>query len=299
MPVVHHNSCPACKNSRLKFVQTIRDFSVSQEDFAVWECADCTLRFTQDIPDQASIARYYQSANYVSHNDTRKGIVNLLYHWVRRFTLGAKRRLLVRVTKRKSGNLLDIGAGTGAFLYEMRKAGWQVTGLEPDPGARSIAKEKHQLILLEADALYKLETGKYDAVTLWHVLEHVHPLQEYLQVISQLLKQDGRLIVAVPNYTAGDADVYQQFWAAYDVPRHLYHFSPQAMKQLMQAHGLMVEETVPMWFDSFYVSMLSENYKKGKPHHLSAFWQGLKSNWNASHQHEKASSLIYIIRKIN
>jgi SAM-dependent methyltransferase len=297
MSAVHHHNCPVCKQNRLEKVLIISDHSVSKEAFAVWECADCSLRFTQDVPDQASIGRYYASDAYISHTDTRKGLISVLYHWVRSFTLVSKLRLVIRVTRRKTGNLLDIGAGTGAFLHTMKKAGWLVTGLEPDAGARKIAKAKHQLVLLESDALFKLDSAKYDAITLWHVLEHVHSLDEYLDTISKLLKQEGKLIVAVPNYSSGDAAHYQTYWAAYDVPRHLYHFSPKSMRILMQAHGLEVVETRPMWFDSFYVSMLSESYRPQGGGIVSAFWQGLKSNWKAIKDKERASSLIYVIRK--
>jgi 2-polyprenyl-3-methyl-5-hydroxy-6-metoxy-1,4-benzoquinol methylase len=298
MARIHYSTCPVCGSTSIKEVRVIPDYSVSKETFSVWNCESCTFQFTQDIPDQESIGTYYQSADYISHNDTKKGIVNTLYHWVRKYTLRSKRRLLVEVSGRKSGHLLDIGAGTGAFLHTMKHAGWQVTGLEPDAGARSIARDKYQLQLLESDSLFRLESGRFDVITMWHVLEHVHSLQEYVKTIVQLLKQDGRLIVAVPNYTSGDATYYQQFWAAYDVPRHLYHFSPASMRRLMEIHGLRIEKTIPMWFDSFYVSMLSENYKNGKPTHLNAFLQGWKSNQKAMGDKEKASSLIYIMRKV-
>lgn len=297
MARIHYSSCPVCGSTSIKEVRVIPDYSVSKEAFSVWNCESCTFQFTQDIPDQESIGTYYQSADYISHNDTKKGIVNTLYHWVRKYTLRSKSRLLVEVSGRKSGHLLDIGAGTGAFLHTMKHAGWQVTGLEPDAGARSIARDKYQLQLLESDSLFRLESGRFDVITMWHVLEHVHALQEYVKTIVQLLKQDGRLIVAVPNYTSGDATYYQQFWAAYDVPRHLYHFSPASMRRLMELHGLQIEKTIPMWLDSFYVSMLSENYKNGKPNHLNAFLQGWKSNQQAMGDKEKASSLIYIMRK--
>ncbi|WP_290793096.1 class I SAM-dependent methyltransferase [Flavihumibacter sp. UBA7668] len=297
MALIHYSTCPVCSSTSVKEFQVIPDYSVSKEIFSVWKCESCSFQFTQDIPDQESIGTYYQSADYISHNDTKKGIINTLYHWVRKYTLRSKSRLIVEVSGRKSGHLLDIGAGTGAFLHTMKHAGWQVTGLEPDAGARSIARDKYQLQLLEPDSLFRLESGRFDVISMWHVLEHVHALQEYVKTIVQLLKQDGRLIVAVPNYTSGDATYYQNFWAAYDVPRHLYHFSPASMRRLMELPGLQIEKTIPMWFDSFYVSMLSENYKNGKPNHVNAFLQGWKSNQKAMRDKEKASSLIYVMRK--
>lgn len=299
MALIHYNNCPVCGSDAIGVHEIIRDYSVSKETFPVWHCRNCSFLFTQDIPDQDSIGSYYQSADYISHNDTKKGIINTLYHLVRRYTLRLKRKMIVRETNLKSGHLLDIGAGTGAFLNEMKHSGWQVTGLEPDAGARTIARDKYQLQLLESSTLFRLESGKFDAITMWHVLEHVHALQEYIQTIVQLLKPGGRLIIAVPNHTSRDAEYYKTYWAAWDLPRHLYHFSPASMRTLMQLNGLEIDKIIPMWFDSFYVSMLSETYKQGKPAYLNACWQGLRSNQQALSDAERASSLIYLIRKIN
>lgn len=297
MGSIHITACPVCAGGNIHPVVELQDFSVSKQAFAIWECEQCSFRFTQDIPDQAAIAPYYKSENYISHSDTNKGLVNRLYHLVRRFTLRGKRTLVERESAKKSGRLLDVGAGTGAFLMEMKATGWDVTGLEPDADARKLAQTKTGLLLQEPDTLFQLPAENFDVVTLWHVLEHVHSLHEYLVKFHGLLKPDGVLLIAVPNYTSGDAHHYQQYWAAYDVPRHLYHFSPKAMRTLMEKHGFRVLRILPMWFDSFYVSMLSETYRKGKSNLAAAFWQGLKSNLAAMGDREKASSLIYVIKK--
>jgi SAM-dependent methyltransferase len=181
----------------------------------------------------------------------------------------------------------------------MKQAGWQVTGLEPDPDARKIAQQKAGLPLLEPDSLFQLPVMNYDVITLWHVLEHVHSLHDYLRQFHTLLKENGCLLIAVPNYRSGDAAHYDQYWAAYDVPRHLYHFSPKSMRTLVEKHGFRVQRVLPMWFDSFYVSMLSETYKNGNSRLPVAFWQGIRSNLKALGDREKASSLIYIIKKIS
>lgn len=289
--------CPACKATAIQQVLAVKDYTVSQEVFEVWHCDTCTLRFTQDVPSEQVIGKYYQSENYISHTNTSKGLINRLYHIVRNYTLNGKKKLVQSVTQRSTGNLLDVGAGVGAFAGFMRQHGWQVTGLEPDAATRKRALEQHRIALQETGDLFKLPPGHFDAITLWHVLEHVHQLHEYLDQLKLLLKPGGVLFIAVPNYTSHDATYYQQYWAAYDVPRHLYHFSPAAMRRLLQQHGLSVKAIRPMWFDSFYVSLLSEKYKTGKASMMKGFFRGLVSNMKAFGNKEQCSSQIYIVTK--
>lgn len=193
--------------------------------------------------------------------------------------------------------LLDLGAGTGGFASVMQRSGWTVSALEPDEAARSKAAELYALSLEDSSKLFELEASKFDAITLWHVIEHVHPLHAYVEQLKKILKPGGIIFIAVPNYTSYDASLYKQFWAAYDTPRHLYHFSPTAMQQLLQLHGLHLMAIKPMWFDSFYVSLLSEKYKSGSPNLPRGFVNGAISNLKALLNNRKASSLIYIISK--
>ena len=264
--------------------------------FEVWECADCTLRFTQDIPSAAAIGPYYQSDNYVSHTDTSKGIINKLYHLVRKRTLFSKKAMVTKYSGRSRGSLLDIGAGTGAFANVMKQAGWQVTALEPDPAARAVAAKNHQLLLQEPSFLFNISAQSIDVITMWHVLEHVHTLKEYLDQFKKIVKSGGILLIAVPNYTSTDASKYGTSWAAYDVPRHLYHFSPRSMQTLLQLHGLNLIRILPMWFDSIYVSMLSEKYKAGRQQLLKGVWSGIQSNWKALQEKKRCSSLVYVVQ---
>jgi 2-polyprenyl-3-methyl-5-hydroxy-6-metoxy-1,4-benzoquinol methylase len=188
-----------------------------------------------------------------------------------------------------------VGSGTGSFVKEMKDHGWQVTGLEPDADARKVAKEHFYCELQDSDKLFSLAPTSFDAVTLWHVLEHVHDLTGYLRQLKLVLKSDGRLIIAVPNYTSLDAAKYKENWAAYDVPRHLYHFSPRAMQILMAKMGMQILDYKPMWFDSFYVSLLSSGYTHERTKWISALWTGVRSNLKALSDNEKCSSVIYII----
>lgn len=294
---ITYNNCPVCQSENIREVLQAKDYTVSQESFEIWECAECTLRFTQNVPVENAIGKYYQSNAYVSHSDTRKGLINRLYHIVRSYTLQNKRKLVEKIAGKNSGNLLDIGAGTGAFAYTMHKAGWIVTGLEPDETARKNAAANYNLKLQRLDNLFTLRQNEFDVITMWHVLEHVHQLHEYLLHFKKLLRQDGLLIIAVPNYTSYDAQVYKQYWAAYDVPRHLYHFSPLSMKRLVEQHDFIIKAYKPMWFDSFYVSMLSEQYKSGNYNLLSAIANGFASNRKAMNDATRCSSVIYIISK--
>lgn len=294
---VHYTRCPVCASTDIARLFTAKDYTVSGEEFEIFQCTSCSLRFTQDPPDAASIGRYYKSEEYISHTDTSKGLVNKLYRLVRKKALKQKRRLVEKVTGVKKANLLDAGSGTGSFAAEMKNAGWQVTGLEPDADARRVAEKVNGIKLLHADELFNLSPGSFDAITLWHVLEHVHALSSYLKQFKILLKENGKLIIAVPNYNSLDATVYKQYWAGYDTPRHLYHFSPLSMKKLMDNENLKVMGIKPMWYDSFYVSFLSSKYKTGKINWPAALWTGLRSNINAIGDKKKCSSVIYIISK--
>ncbi len=294
---IHYTNCPACGSAAIHSVLLIKDHSVSGETFPVEECSVCNLRFTQDVPVKDEIGPYYKSENYISHTNTSKGLINSLYQRVRKRTLKQKRKLIEKTTGLKSGSILDVGSGTGAFVHEMKESGWQITGLEPDADAISVAKKDFEIELKSINQFYQLSPGSFDAITMWHVLEHVHDLQDYMVQLRYLLKENGKLLIAVPNHTSKDAAIYKEFWAAYDVPRHLYHFSPRSMKMLVEKHGMTIEKYKPMWFDSFYVSMLSSKYKNGKTNLIASFLNGLRSNLNAVANVQRCSSVIYVIRK--
>jgi len=293
--IIHYTHCPACGSSGIHFVLAAKDYTVSDKVFPIWQCADCSLRFTQDAPATDAIGQYYKSEDYISHTNTSAGVINRLYQAVRKKTLKRKRKLVCKITGKKTGRLLDVGSGTGSFVKEMKTFGWHVVGVEPDEDARKIASEHFHCELKKIDELFTLSPHSFDAITLWQVLEHVHDLHVYLVQLKTLLREDGRLIIAVPNYTSFDASAYGQYWAAYDVPRHLYHFSPLSMKLLIAKMGMRVVEAKPMWFDSFYVSLLSSRYQNKKTNWISAMWIAARSNLKAINNKEKCSSVIYII----
>ena len=294
---IHYSECPVCNSQNINPLLTIKDYSVSKQDFVIWQCADCSLRFTQNVPDENSISSYYKSPDYISHSNTNKGFINKTYQKVRNYTLEEKAKLIIKETGEISGSLLDIGSGTGAFLAVMKKKGWEVKGIEPDEDARRLTKQLYNLDIDNPSVLNDIRGSSFNAITLWHVLEHVHQLHDYIEHLKRILKPQGKFFIAVPNYQSTDSNIYRSYWAAYDVPRHLYHFSPNSIEVLMQKHGLKVDARKPMWFDSFYISMLSSKYKTGKTNYITAFINGLRSNVNALLNKESCSSLIYIISK--
>lgn len=270
-----------------------KDFSVSGEDFTIVTCQGCGFHFTNPVPDEATIGKYYKSENYVSHSSSKKGFINRIYHLVRWYSLKRKVSLLNKLVKGRE--LLDIGAGTAHFLAEARKGGWNIAGLEPDENARKLAKSLNNVDLDNTSTLHSMPDKRFDVITMWHVLEHVYHLKKDAEKIVSLLSKDGVLIVAVPNMNSYDAKYYKEFWAAFDLPIHLYHFTRVDIENLFGQFDMEIKEVKPMIFDSFYVSMLSEKYKNGNM--FRGVLIGLKSNWRAKEGF--CSSQIYVLKKKN
>jgi SAM-dependent methyltransferase len=284
--------CPACKSSSLQKFISVKDFSISQEIFQTQICETCSLVFTNPRPGKNEIAPYYEGDVYISHSDSKKGLINRVYHLVREQALKSKLSL-INSLKPENKSLLDVGAGTGAFLNFMKKNAWEVEGVEPVESVRN--KVLTQGLNVFDEAYLKNSGKKYDIITLWHVLEHVHTLEERISELHNLIKDSGYIIIAVPNHSSYDRKHYREFWAAYDVPRHLYHFSDESLIPLFKKSGLKLVKKEPMIFDSFYVSLLSEKYK-GKTNYIKSLWVGLKSNLSGK-QTGNYSSNIYIFAK--
>lgn len=283
--------CPACGCQESAVFLSVNDHFLSKEDFVLRSCTGCTLVYTTPRPERDLIGEYYKSEEYISHSSTKKGLINALYNRVRNYTLNQKVKLVQQLVSGKQ--LLDIGAGTGHFLKRAKESGFNVLGLEPDSDARNVAYNENGITLQAQDVLHSLPGETYDAITMWHVLEHVYDLRTDTERIASLVKKNGVLIIAVPNYTSYDAEYYGSYWAAYDVPRHLYHFSPSSIVPFIQQFGFQLEKQLPMRFDAYYVSMLSEKYKGGSL--LKALFSGWKSNRRAGN--DKSSSQIYIFRR--
>ena len=273
------------KKSRLK----IKDYSISQEEFELIYDAHLDKYTTQPIPE--NLDDYYKSSDYISHTDAQAGLTDKLYQFVKRFMLKHKIGLIEKFSNGRK--LLDIGAGTGDFLNVSKSKGWEVNGIEPNAAARKNA-EKKGIHLLQTSA--EFEDSRFDVISMWHVLEHVPNTENQIKWLFDHLSKDGLAVIAVPNFNSYDAVHYKEFWAAWDVPRHLHHFSAKSIKMLFEKEGFKLVAQKPLIFDSFYVSLLSEKYRKSSFPLIAGFWYGFLSNLKAQRTKEY-SSLIYIFKK--
>ena len=291
------NTCPLCGGQQLETALICTDNYASGETFEVVRCAHCGFLMTQNVPVEAEIGKYYDTPDYISHSNTRKGLMNRIYHLVRRFMLARKASLVMRASKLKKGTLLDYGTGTGYFADAMKHRGWTVKAIEKSSSAREFAKKNFGLEVERESALKTYKDGAMDVVTLWHVMEHLEDLNGMWQTFHRILKQQGVLIVAVPNPDSYDARKYGEWWAAYDVPRHLWHFTPSVMQQFGVKHGFILEERYPMPMDAFYVSMLTEKYKGSRMPFVKGLWTGACAWLHSLGKKERSSSMIYVFRK--
>lgn len=288
------NKCLVCGSDSFEPFLVCKDYTVSQQNFNIVSCKSCGFKFTNPRPENSVIGDYYKAEDYVSHSNTTKGVVNKLYHSVRNYTLKQKLKLISSYVSR--GTMLDYGCGTGMFLNVCKNDGWETYGMEPDDNARKMSIEKGLDVFSDNDKVSdRIADKKFNAITLWHVLEHVTDMEATLSFFKSKLNDDGVLIIAVPNHVSYDAQYYKEFWAAYDVPRHLHHFDINSMTSLVEKAGFKFKESKPMKFDSFYVSMLSEKYKTGSVNLVKAFLVGLTSNFKAKDTHSY-SSTIYIFK---
>lgn len=287
--------CPLCKSGHFNNYIVVKDHSVSKESFTLCKCKNCKLIFTNPRPDQKNIGKYYQSENYVSHSNKGNNLVNILYKTVRSYTLGEKVGWLNSYVKKK-GRLLDYGCGTGHFLNRAQKNGWDTIGVEPNPQAAEIAAKNNKIKIYHSIELFDNE-NKFDAITLFHVLEHVHDLSFTLKSLLGKLKKRGTLFIAVPNNDSYDAKNYKENWAALDVPRHLYHFDQNTMSMLAEEFDLRIVDALPMKFDSYYVSLLSDKISQNGNNIFKSLINGYKSNKYAKINNNNYSSLLFILRK--
>ncbi len=287
--------CPACTSTEHVMYLKLDDYFLSKESFSLKKCTQCGLLHTVPQPDIEQLGRYYQSSDYISHSTDNKSFMNVVYDIIRRSTLRSKLALIKKYSE--GTNLLDIGCATGVFLNYCQSQGYNVKGIEPEAKPREFAINEYKLDVGNLDYLSSIKNQSIDIVTMWHVLEHVSDIKERMQVIHKILKDSGTAFIALPNPQSYDAQYYKNYWAAYDVPRHLYHFTQKSFHSLAAQHSFKVIATIPMLYDAFYISLLSEKYKNSKLPYLKAIIKGLQSNIYASRNDNNYSSLIYIIRK--
>jgi len=290
--MINQTHCPFCKND-LETVFSTKDYLVSGEKFDIVECSDCRLRLTSPFPGKDKIGSYYESDEYISHAEESKGFFDSIYNMVRSYMLGRKKNLVEKSIGKKQGNILDIGCGAGHFLNTMKASGWNVKGVDASQKARELVKGQFEIEVISPENW--LNTNEtYDVITCWHSLEHVFEPWIYLEKIKTQLNPDGVLIVALPNYESTDGKKYGANWAAYDTPRHLYHFTPTSMEKIMFNNEFLIEEIHRMPFDAFYVSMLSSQHIEKSI--ISGIWNGFVSWLSCWVNKEKCSSLIYVMK---
>jgi 2-polyprenyl-3-methyl-5-hydroxy-6-metoxy-1,4-benzoquinol methylase len=289
--------CPVCSHQSFEPYLSCVDHTVSHETFPLLKCANCTFIVTSPRPTDGDLGAYYLSDEYISHSSKATTLFDKIYRLARHFTLRWKLRLVLENLSVNTGkpSLLDYGCGTGAFLKTAKDKGFIVAGVEPSQIAR------HTAIKITGEQIAKrlvdIDTDQFDAITLWHVLEHIPDLSQTVSALKMLLATNGTMFIAVPNHNSIDAKIYGSNWAAYDVPRHLWHFNRDTMKLLMATHGLRIEKIIPMKLDAFYVSMLSEKTKpkaNAPSIAIKGFINGLRSNFGKNNG--DYSSLIYIIK---
>jgi SAM-dependent methyltransferase len=295
--MVHHKVCPLCSSENIEMKIQCRDYFISKKEFPVYRCTSCDFNFTQDYPDENEIGMYYESPDYISHSDTSEGFVNKLYRAARTLMLRRKRNLVKNTTGLSKGKILDIGSGTGYFAAEMKKAGWTVNGIEINEKARNFSFSHFGLTIYPPEEIDSLTSDSFDCITLWHVLEHFHDPFNYFSQIRRLLKPGGVCVVALPNCSSYDAVYFKSFWAAWDVPRHLWHFRPGTFSLFSEKARFSLDSIGVLPLDVFYISQMSEKYKEVRFPFIQgiskAFVFAILSVFNKS----KSSSIIYILRK--
>lgn len=272
-----------------------KDHLVSGEKFDLLYNQEFDLLITSPKPKEEKLSEYYKSENYISHTDSNKTIFEKAYQWVKSIML-KKKISLIEKYHNNQGSILDIGAGTGDFLKTIKNHHWKTQGVEPNKNAREIAKRKEISLQQETSSF---GDGEFDVISMWHVLEHVPNLEAQLKELERLLKKEGTLFVAVPNFKSYDAKHYKEFWAAYDVPRHLWHFSKFSISKLFNTIGFELVEIIPMKFDAYYVSLLSEKNKHSGQHYLKGIFNGFRSNMKAKASKEYSSHIYVLKRKQN
>jgi len=287
--------CPVCNSENLKNAFSCVDHTTTQETFQVQTCIQCSFTLTNPRPNDDQLGKYYESNDYISHSNNQKGIFNRVYQMVRYHAIESKFKLINGLNS--NGLVLDYGCGTGEFLGYVKKQERAVLGVEPSEFARKQAIQNHQLNVLSLEEFPSISDNSASIISLWHVLEHVSNLRETLSKFHSILSDQGHLVIAVPNCSSLDAEIYGPLWAGYDVPRHLWHFTPKTMQELLESEGFKLLKMKGMPFDSFYVSLLSEKHRTGKMNPIRAIKNGFLSNWNARKNPGKTSSVIYIFQK--
>lgn len=295
--MVNHSVCPLCSSDQIGLYLKSYDNLLTKEAFGIYKCGSCGFVFTNGYPEEENIGSYYDSDDYISHEDNAGGIVNRIYIPAREIMLRRKRNIIRKLTGLKKGTLLDIGCGTGHFAGIMKKSGWDVTGIEPGLKAREYCKGKFGIRVIHPSEISGLPDISFDCITLWHVLEHFHDPFTYAGEIRRLLKPGGTCVVALPNSSSFDAGFFRENWAAWDVPRHLWHFDVATFRKFAEKEGFSVGNIIALPLDVFYISILSFRNKGSVMPLIKGIVTGKWFFIRSLIRKDKGSSLIYILKK--
>jgi len=294
---VHYDKCPLCLSEKTDSYLRVKDHFLSKEEFDIFRCDDCGFLFTQDHPGENAISDYYKSEEYLSHNDRTRSLSALLYRIVRSLMLNRKLGIVKRFSGLNSGTLLDIGSGSGHFVSFMKVKGWRVSGIEINMKAREESSQKFDIQIFDPAQISILASGSFDCITLWHSLEHFQDPFKYAGEIKRLLKPEGVCVLALPNSASCDAQYYREFWGAWDVPRHLWHFNPDTFRAFSEKSGFTLIDTLSLPLDVFYISTLSEKYRSSGLYFISGIIKGIWFSLLSAFKKERRSSMIYILGK--
>lgn len=285
-------TCKICCTSKTKITKLCQDHLLSKETFGIRQCENCLFEWTDPQPEESNIGKYYKSVNYISHSDCRVNIIDWCYHIARKIAVLKKGGIIGK----GNGKLLEIGSGTGNMLQHCQRLGWDVIGIEPNKEARKIAKTK-KLDVKESLEQANIMDNSVDTIMLWHVFEHISSPKQLLKTLDRLLIEGGKIVIAAPNSRANEISIYKEKWAAYDVPRHLFHYNKDSMKRMAKEQEFVINKIRPLWFDAYYISILSERINKNRFSFIRGMVIGSWSNLKAWLYNAEFSSLVYVLTK--
>lgn len=228
-------TCHICSNDLTKKFEEVVD-PETREIFSIWVCETCGLGHT--LPQPEDLSPYYKNYYGERHGATAN--------------FRALRRLKFLVSSfENSGtkSVLDIGCGDGLFLEKAREKGWKAVGTELNSNLETDLEIYSDLAKVEQ--IYG--TKSFDAITLWHVLEHFKNPKEVLKQVNNLLKDEGQMLIAVPNANGLQARFSKKKWLHLDVPRHLFHFSFFALEKILKVNGFTILRS---WHQEFEYDLL-------------------------------------------
>ena len=273
-----------------KRVCTTKDYLGSNEKFEIVWSKYKGIAKTYPKPLKNNLKEYYNSENYISHNPKAIGLISLIYLAIRSL-MNRNKLKMIKPFLSKNDKVLDFGSGSGSFLYKLNFK-YESFGVEPNDFARSTSLAKG-LRVVSAMKEYKV---KFNMIFLWHSLEHVYDINKTINEFSQKINSKGILVIALPNIRSFDAKKYKSFWAGYDVPRHLWHFTEEGIIDFLERKKFKFIKKRPLFWDAIYISYLSEKYRKSKFSLIKGVFWGIISNLTAIKTGE-FSSKVYFFRK--